>query len=57
MPRSVYDGPAPLDIAAPRFDETPPDLVTGGIMTERGRHASDAISSLADELQHLREWG
>ena len=56
-PRTVYDGPAPLEIAAPRFDETPPDLVTGGIITERGRHASDDISSLAEELQHLREWG
>ena len=56
-PRTVYDGPAPLEIAAPRFDETPPDLVTGGIITDRGLQASDDISTLADELRQLREWG
>ena len=55
-PKTVYDGPAPIDVAAPRFDETPPDLVTGGIITERGTHAPDAISALAEELKQLRAW-
>jgi translation initiation factor 2B subunit (eIF-2B alpha/beta/delta family) len=55
-PQTVYDGPAALEVAAPRFDETPPDLVTGGLITERGTHTPDAISGLADELQQLRTW-
>jgi translation initiation factor 2B subunit (eIF-2B alpha/beta/delta family) len=55
-PRTVYDGPAPLQVAAPRFDETPPDLVTGGIVTERGVHAPDDIAALADERAALRGW-
>jgi translation initiation factor 2B subunit (eIF-2B alpha/beta/delta family) len=55
-PKTVYDGPAPIEVAAPRFDDTPPDLVTGGIITEHGTHAPDAVSSLAEELEELRAW-
>jgi translation initiation factor 2B subunit (eIF-2B alpha/beta/delta family) len=55
-PKTVYDGPAPIDVRAPRFDETPPDLVTGGLITERGTHAPDALSELAEELKQLRTW-
>jgi translation initiation factor 2B subunit (eIF-2B alpha/beta/delta family) len=56
-PKTIYDGPAPVEISAPRFDETPPALVTGGIITERGTHAPEAIAALADELKELRAWG
>ncbi len=55
-PRTVYDGPAPLHVSAPRFDETPPDLVTGGIVTNRGTHSPDEIEALAEELASLRVW-
>jgi translation initiation factor 2B subunit (eIF-2B alpha/beta/delta family) len=55
-PRTVYDGPAPLQVAAPRFDETPPDLVTGGIITNRDVHSPDAVAGLAEELERLRTW-
>jgi translation initiation factor 2B subunit (eIF-2B alpha/beta/delta family) len=54
--RTVYEGAAPLQVAAPRFDETPPDLVTGGLVTERGTHSPDEINALAGELEELREW-
>jgi translation initiation factor 2B subunit (eIF-2B alpha/beta/delta family) len=55
-PRSVYEGGIDLQVAAPRFDETPPEFMTGGIITERGTHPPDEIASLADELEHLRTW-
>jgi translation initiation factor 2B subunit (eIF-2B alpha/beta/delta family) len=55
-PKTVYDGPVALEVAAPRFDETPPDLVTGGIVTDRGTHTPDDISAFAEELEQLREW-
>lgn len=55
-PQTVYDGPAEVGVWAPRFDETPPDLVTGGVITERGRRAPEAIDTLVDELAALREW-
>lgn len=55
-PRTVYDGPAPLHVSAPRFDETPPDLVTGGIVSDRGTHSPDEIEALAEELASLRAW-
>jgi translation initiation factor 2B subunit (eIF-2B alpha/beta/delta family) len=57
VPRhDVYDGPAPLQVWAPRFDITPPTLVTGGFATERGQHSADAVASIAEELDQLREW-
>ena len=55
-PRTVYEGPAPLVVSAPRFDETPAALVTGGIITERGVLAPDGVAALADELAGLRDW-
>jgi translation initiation factor 2B subunit (eIF-2B alpha/beta/delta family) len=55
-PRSVYEGGIDLHVVAPRFDDTPPDLVTGGIITERGTHPPDAITTIADELEQLRTW-
>jgi len=55
-PRTVYEGPAPLAVSAPRFDETPPALVTGGILTDRGLQGPDGIAALADELAGLRDW-
>lgn len=55
-PRTVYDGPASIEVSAPRFDETPSDLVTGGIITERAVHATDEIAALADGLEQLRAW-
>jgi translation initiation factor 2B subunit (eIF-2B alpha/beta/delta family) len=55
-PKTVYDGPASLHVSAPRFDETPPDLVSGGLLTDRGAHAPDEISALAEELERLRAW-
>ncbi len=55
-PKAVYDGPASLQVSAPRFDETPADLVTGGLLTDRGAHAPAEIGALADELERLRAW-
>jgi len=54
-PRTVYEGPAALAVAAPRFDETPAALVSGGLITDRGLRAPDAIPPLADELAALRD--
>ena len=57
VPRhDVYDGPSPLEVWAPRFDITPPALVTGGLATERGVQSADAVKSIAEELDQLREW-
>ncbi len=55
-PQTVYDGPASLQVSAPRFDETPADLVTGGLLTERGTHTPDEIRGLAEELERFRGW-
>jgi len=55
-PQTIYDGPASLQISASRFDETPPDLVSGGIITDRGTLAPGEIESLADELKRFRGW-
>ncbi|MFO8099241.1 MAG: NUDIX domain-containing protein [Salinibacter sp.] len=54
--RDVYDGPAPLRVWAPRFDRTPPVLLTGGLATDRGVCAPDAIETIATELEALRNW-
>ena len=54
-PKTVYDGPAPVGVWAPRFDTTPPDLVTE-LLTDRGGLVPDAIEGVADELKALREW-
>jgi len=42
-PRTVYEGAAALTVSAPRFDETPPDLVTGGLLTDRGLRTTDDV--------------
>jgi translation initiation factor 2B subunit (eIF-2B alpha/beta/delta family) len=55
-PRTVYEGPAALTVAAPRFDETPAALVTGGLITDRGLRTPDDVSALVDELAALRDW-
>ncbi len=54
--RAVYDGPKDLEVRAPRFDTTSADLVTGGILTERGLLASEEITAVAEELSRLRAW-
>lgn len=53
---SVYDGPAPLQVWAPRFDRSPPSLLTGGIVTERGVCSPDNIESIVNDLSALRSW-
>jgi len=55
-PRTVYDGPAPLTVSAPRFDDTPPALVSGGLITDRGLRTTDDVAALVDELATLRDW-
>lgn len=52
----VYDGPAPLQVYAPRFDLTPAALLSGGFATERDVLAPDALSAIADDLAALRHW-
>ena len=54
-PRTVYEGPTALTVSAPRFDETPPALVTGGLLTDRGLRTTDDVAALVDELTALRE--
>ncbi|MFB6274168.1 MAG: NUDIX domain-containing protein [Salinibacter sp.] len=54
--RSVYDGPADLEVWAPRFDTTPADLITGGLLTERGPLTTDEVGDVAVELSELRAW-
>lgn len=54
--RTVYDGAAPLHVEAPRFDETPADLVTGGLITDRGFLDPGALTPIVEDLKHLREW-
>jgi translation initiation factor 2B subunit (eIF-2B alpha/beta/delta family) len=54
--RTVYDGPMDVSVWAPRFDTTPPPLITGGVVTERGTLSTDAVGSVADELAGLRDW-
>lgn len=52
---TVYDGDAPVDVASPLFDRTPPELVDR-IVTERGTVPPDGIAALADERRSLTEW-
>lgn len=54
-PKAVYNGPAPVGVWAPRFDTTPPALVTE-FLTDRGVLGPDAIDAVADDLRALREW-
>lgn len=54
--RRVYDGARPLEVSSPRFDQTPPDLVTGGIITNRGIHEAKDLKTIAQDLARLRTW-
>jgi len=54
--QSVYNGPVDLTVWAPRFDTTPPDLITGGILTERGALSPSEVPAVAEELAGLRTW-
>jgi len=54
--RTVYDGPADLEVWAPRFDTTPAELITDGLLTERGALTTDKVETVAEELAELRAW-
>jgi translation initiation factor 2B subunit (eIF-2B alpha/beta/delta family) len=54
-PDDVYDGDAPLTVAAPLFDVTPADLLAG-VVTERGVLDADAVAAVADEHRDLTDW-
>jgi len=54
-PRTVYEGPTTLTVSAPRFDETPPALVTGGLLTDHGLRTIDEVAALVDDLRALRD--
>jgi translation initiation factor 2B subunit (eIF-2B alpha/beta/delta family)/8-oxo-dGTP pyrophosphatase MutT (NUDIX family) len=54
--RAVYDGPKDLEVWAPRFDTAPAELVTGGLLTERGALATGEVAAVAEELAGLRAW-
>jgi len=52
---AVYDGDAPVDVANPTFDETPPDLVDG-VVTERGVLETGEVAALSREFRRRAEW-
>lgn len=54
-PTDLYDGPEPISVYNPRFDTTPPTLITAYI-TEQGRLDRDAIRRIATEHQHQSSW-
>ncbi|WP_263788385.1 NUDIX domain-containing protein [Salinibacter grassmerensis] len=54
--RTVYDGSLDVAVRAPRFDTTPPALLTGGLLTDRGTLAPDQVAPIAEELTELRAW-
>ena len=54
--RTVYDGPKDLSVWAPRFDTTPAELITGGVLTERGALSTNEVAAVAEELSELRAW-
>jgi translation initiation factor 2B subunit (eIF-2B alpha/beta/delta family) len=54
--RDVYDGRADLAVRNPTFDLTPTDLITGGLITERGVLATDDVPAVADDLAALANW-
>jgi len=54
--RAVYDGTAPLHVRNPTFDVTPPDLVTGGVVTDDATHDPTEIEDLADEHRERAAW-
>lgn len=52
---AIYDGPAPVDVDAPRFDVTPADLVTG-IVTEMGCHHPASVEAIAAAHRRAADW-
>ncbi len=54
-PATVHDGDAALAVAAPLFDVTPADVVTG-LVTEAGRLDTDDVAALADDHRTLADW-
>ncbi|ERH10577.1 MAG: translation initiation factor 2B subunit, eIF-2B alpha/beta/delta family [halophilic archaeon J07HX64] len=54
-PAEVYDGPAPVSVANPTFDLTPPEVVDT-VVTERGSLDSRAVAEIAAEHRALRGW-
>ncbi|MEF8882464.1 MAG: NUDIX domain-containing protein [Halapricum sp.] len=54
-PVSLYEGNAPLSVANPLFDVTPPELIAG-FCTEAGILDADAISAVADRHRVNRGW-
>lgn len=54
--QAVYEGPKDLNVEAPRFDTTPADLLTGGLLTERGPLSTDSVADVAENLAELRAW-
>jgi len=51
----IYDGEAPVTVANPVFDRTPPDLVSG-VITERGILDADGVRDVAAEHRTNAEW-
>ena len=54
-PGEVYDGDAPVAVANPTFDVTPPGLVDA-VVTERGVLDADGVRAVADEHAALAGW-
>ncbi|MEF8830310.1 MAG: initiation factor 2B, partial [Halobacteriales archaeon] len=54
-PAGVYDGDAALDVAAPLFDVTPPDLLDG-VVTEDGVLGAGEIAAVAAEHRAFADW-
>ena len=54
-PTEVYDGPAPVSVANPTFDLTPPGVVDT-VATERGPLDPGAVEAVAAEHRALRGW-
>ncbi|MFB6218094.1 MAG: NUDIX domain-containing protein [Halobacteriaceae archaeon] len=51
----VYDGDAPLRVAAPLFEVTPADLVAG-VVTEEGTLDAGDVRSVAERHRTLSDW-
>ncbi|WP_103029585.1 NUDIX domain-containing protein [Salinibacter altiplanensis] len=54
--RTVYDGSSDVAVWSPRFDTTPPALITGGLLTDRGTLEADELNTVTEELAKLRTW-
>jgi len=54
-PESIYEGTAPLRVANPLFDVTPPDLLDG-ICTEKGVLDAASVTSVAARHRSNQDW-